>query len=111
MSGPGDKSGDTAYQPVSFREYGGCGSRARFGASLATRQLLGLLPFRYRGWTSVPPLAVTLVPVLAAVGILCALLGDRRRGVARLAFFANLVVLVISSLVVLAMLAWRYRVL
>ncbi len=110
MASAGDKSGgDTAYQVVSFREYWGFVSLALFVASLATRQILSLLPFRYRGWTSVPPLAVTLVPILAALGLVCALLGDRRRGVARLAFFTNLVVLAISGLIVIVMFAWRYR--
>lgn len=109
MSSAGDDRGDTAYQVVSFREYWGFVSLGLFVASLATRQILSLLPVSYRGWTSVPPYAVSLVPILAAAGVLCALLGDRRRGVARIALFANLVVLVISGLLVLAMLAWRYR--
>ena len=108
MSEVGSSSGpDPAYDVVSFREFWGMLSLLCFLASLTTRQILSLLPFRHQGYLMIPPLAVMLVPVISGIGVLLALMGGRRRGAARIGFLANLAVFVLSSLLVLAILAWR----
>ncbi|MEM1246320.1 MAG: hypothetical protein AAGA81_19675 [Acidobacteriota bacterium] len=97
-----------AYDIVTLGEGWGIFSLAFFGLSLATRPLLSLLPWEYRGWDMIPPLAVTLVPVLAACGLACALLGRRTKGSpSRLGLMLNSVVLVLSGLLVAVIAVWR----
>lgn len=98
---------DAAYDVISFREFWGTLSLLCFLASLTTRQILSLLPFSRQGYLMIPPLAVMLVPVISGVGVLLAMMGDRKRGAARIGFLANLAVFLLSSLLVGAMLAWR----
>ena len=98
---------DPAYDLVSFREFWGTLSLLCFLASLTTRQILSLLPFHRQGYLMIPPLAVMLVPVISGIGVLLGLMGNRRRGAARIGFLANLTVFVLSSLLVAALWAWR----
>lgn len=98
---------ESAYDVVSFGDYWGLVSILFFVASLVTRQALGLLPPRLQGYHMMPPLAVTLVPMFSGLGVLCALLGGRKRGTARIGFFANLVVFFLSTALVAIFWLWR----
>ncbi len=97
-----------AYDDVSLGEGWGFLSLAFFFASLATRPLLSALPFEYRGWDQIPPRAVTLVPIFALIGFVCAYIGRRRGAIPRLALLLNGAVLFLSSLLIGALLLWRY---
>lgn len=97
-----------AYDIVTLGEGWGVFSLAFFGLSLATRPLLSLLPWEYRGWDMIPPLAVTLVPMLAGCGVVCALFGRRSKGSpSRLGLLLNGIVLLLSGLLVTVILIWR----
>ena len=99
---------EAAYDDVSLGEGWGFVSLAFFFASLATRPILSALPFEYRGWDQIPPRAVTLVPVFALLGLVCAFIGRRRGAIPRLALLLNAAVLALSSLLILALLIWRF---
>ena len=103
------RGGEGAYDVVSLGEGWGIVSLTFFAMSLATRPLLSLVPAQYRGWNYIPPLAVTLVPVLAGLGLLCAFFGKRTKGSpSRIALYLNAVVLGISALLVLIILTVRF---
>jgi len=78
-------------------------SLAFFAASLAARFLVRLLPagHSYFGRVFLPGIAVL---VLAALGLLCGLLGLRKtrsRGIAKVGVFLNATVLVLATLAVI----------
>lgn len=71
-----------------------------FIAALGSRFLVQFLP-QGRGFFYRPVLTAFLVPVFAGIGLLFGLIGLRNpatRGVARVAVFLNLIVLVLSAL-------------
>lgn len=75
-----------------------------------SRRWLAFLPWQLQGYYLWPPVAVLVVPPLAALGVLSGRIAVRRDPktfVGRLGFWLNLVILGLSSLVVLA--AWLYR--
>ncbi|HVG08366.1 MAG TPA: hypothetical protein VNM67_11720 [Thermoanaerobaculia bacterium] len=75
-----------------------------FIAALGARFLVRLLP-QGRGFFYRPVLTAFSVPVLAGIGLLAGLAGLRNpatRGVARIAVFLNLIVLVLSALALAA---------
>lgn len=97
-----------AYETVSFGELWGVLSLALFVGSLSTRFLIRLLPFSLQGWNRLPPHVVTAVPILAALGILAALIGDRKEStMCRFGFVLNAIVLGLSGLLVAAFVVWR----
>ncbi len=101
-----EETREAAYETVSLRETWGVLSIFTFIASLGTGQILRLLPWRLRGYDMIPPLAVTLVPVLTGLGLLFALLG-RRRGLARIGLWANGLAFGLGMTLVLLILIWR----
>lgn len=79
-------------------------SLAFFAAALGSRFLVRFLPQGY-GFFYRPVLTAFLVPALAGLGLLFGLAGLHRpesRGVARVAVFLNLIVLVLSALALAA---------
>jgi hypothetical protein len=75
-----------------------------FIAALGARFLVQFLP-QGRGFFYRPVLTAFSVPVLAGIGLLFGLVGLRNpatRGVARVAVFLNLIVLVLSALAIAA---------
>lgn len=79
-------------------------SLAFFIAALGARYLVQFLP-QGRGFFYRPVLTAFSVPVLAGLGLLLGLVGLRNpstRGVARVAVFLNLIVLVLSALAIAA---------
>ena len=75
-----------------------------FIAALGSRFLVRFLP-QGRGIWFRPVLTAYLVPVLAGIGLLFGLIGLRNpatRGVARIAVFLNLIVLVLSAFAIAA---------
>lgn len=77
-----------------------------FLAALCARFLTALVPRELiRGVIYRPVLTAMAVPLLAAIGVLCALVGLRNaeaRGAARVALLLNAVVLVLSALALAA---------
>lgn len=98
---------DRAYDDISLGEVWGVLSCLVFFLTLSTRQVVRLLPFSYRFYASMPPLAVWLVPAFSLIGILLALFGGRRRVTARLGLFANTIAFFVGSTLILLILLWR----